>query len=57
MHSDPCYAFTQCSILKDLCCDIILGHDFQKQNKRITFQYEGNQTGLEISGTDSLQEQ
>ena len=33
-------------ILLNLCSDIILGHDFQKQHSKVTFQFEGSQPKL-----------
>ena len=34
--------------LQNLCSDIILGHDFQKQHSKVTFQFEGSQPELII---------
>ena len=48
------YVRTHLAVLKDLCCDIILGHAFQKQHKSVTFQYGGNKSELEIEGTSTL---
>ncbi|XP_068222901.1 uncharacterized protein [Palaemon carinicauda] len=37
-------------VLKDLCCDVILGYDFQKQHQSVTFQHEGKRPSLKITG-------
>jgi len=36
-------------ILKNLCSDIILGHDFQRQHKNLTFQLGGTKPDLVIT--------
>ena len=41
-------------MLNDLCCDVILGHDFQKQHESVTFQYEGSKPKLVTKGENSL---
>ena len=28
-------------VMKDLCCDILLGQDFQRQHRRVIFEYGG----------------
>ena len=52
MHNGQEYPSACLGVLKDLCYDIILGHDFQKQHKSVTFQYGGEKPELEITGTD-----
>lgn len=54
VHNDRSQPSNDLQISKDLCCDIILFLDVQKQHERITFQYGRNQCRLEISGRNSL---
>lgn len=54
VHLDQSYQCFQLGVLKDLCCDVILGHDFQKQHKSITFQYGGNKPSLKITGIEPV---
>ena len=42
------YQNIKVDILQNLCSDIILGHDFQKQHSKVTFQLEGSQPELFI---------
>ena len=42
------------SVLKDLCSDIILGHDFQKHHKRLTIELHGLQSDLIVFNSSSL---
>ena len=35
--------------MKNLCCDILLGQDFQAQHKQVVFRYEGNKDDLVVS--------
>ena len=48
------YPSTHLTVLKDLCCDVILGHDFQRQHRSVTFQYGGSKPELVIEGENSL---
>ena len=41
------------SVLKDLCSDVILGHDFQKRHKRVTIELHGPQSDLIVSNSPS----
>ncbi|XP_064117671.1 uncharacterized protein LOC135223096 [Macrobrachium nipponense] len=50
VHLDQRYPRIQLEVLKDLCCDVILGYDFQKQHQSVTFQYGGNKPSLKITG-------
>ncbi|XP_064083977.1 uncharacterized protein LOC135199749 [Macrobrachium nipponense] len=50
VHLDQRYPRIQLGVLKDLCCDVILGYDFQKQHQSVTFQYGGNKLSLKITG-------
>ena len=45
------YRNVRLSVLKDLCSDIILGHDFQKQHKNLTFKFGGLKPDLVVSIT------
>ena len=47
------YPKVKLSVLKDLCSDIILGHDFQKRHKRVTFELHGPQSDLIVSNSPS----
>ena len=42
------YSSVRLGILKDLCSDIILGHDFQKMHKRVTIEFGGTRPELVI---------
>ena len=42
------YKSTRLGVLKDLCSDIILGHDFQKEHERVTIEFGGRKPELII---------
>ena len=42
------YSSVRLGILKDLCSDIILGHDFQKKHKRVTIEFGSTRPELVI---------
>ena len=42
------YTCTHLGVLKDLCSDIILGHDFQKEHERVTIEFGGSKPELII---------
>lgn len=48
------YPSTRLSVLKDLCCDLLLGQDFQKQHESLTFEYGGDRPPLKVSTSKSL---
>ncbi|XP_068245363.1 uncharacterized protein [Palaemon carinicauda] len=50
VHLDQRYPCIHLGVLKDLCCDVILGYDFQKQHYSVSFQYEGKRPSLKITG-------
>ncbi|XP_068231900.1 uncharacterized protein [Palaemon carinicauda] len=50
VHLDQRYPCIQLGVLKDLCCDVILDYDFQKQHQSMSFQYEGKRQSLKITG-------
>ena len=51
--NDRTYSNVKLSVLKDLCSDIILGHDFQKRHKRLTIELHGSQSDLIVSNSSS----
>ncbi|XP_076052612.1 uncharacterized protein LOC143032026 [Oratosquilla oratoria] len=53
-HVNQNYPCVQLGVLKDLCCDVILGHDFQKQHESVTFQYGGNKPSLRVTSNCAL---
>ena len=51
--NDRTYSNVKLSVLKDICGDIILGHDFQKRHKRLTIELHGSQSYLIVSNSSS----
>ena len=51
--NDRTYSNVQLSVLKDLCSDIILGHDFQRRHKRLTIELHGSQSDMIVSNSSS----
>ena len=47
------YTKVELSVLKDLCSDVILGHDFQKRHKRVTIELHDPQSDLIVSNSPS----
>lgn len=47
------YSPTKLSILKNLCSDIILGQDFQKQHENVIIEYGGQLPSLHVSNDKS----
>ena len=47
------YSNVKLSVLKDLCIDTIIGHDFQKRHKRLTIELHGSQSDLIVSNSSS----
>ena len=43
------YDNVRLDILHNLCSDVILAHDFQKQHKNLTFHYGGNKEDLVVT--------
>ena len=41
-------------VLRNLCCDILLGQDFQSLHKQVSFQYEGTKKDFVVSQTCAL---
>ena len=41
-------------VLKDLCADLLLGGDFQKQHKRVVIHYDGSKPDLVVSKNQHL---
>ena len=42
------YSSVRLGVLKDLCSDIILGQDFQKQHKSVIFEFGGTKPELKL---------
>jgi len=36
-------------VMKNLCSDVLLGRDFQRQHERVVFVYDGTKPELEVS--------
>ena len=51
--NDRTYSNVKLSVLKDLCSDIILGHDFQNRHKLLTIELHGSQSDLIVSNSTS----
>ena len=45
------YNDVRLNILHNLCSDVILGYDFQKQHKNLTFHYWGNKEDLVVTNS------
>ncbi|GAB1599994.1 uncharacterized protein LOC115215493, partial [Argonauta hians] len=45
------YSSIRLTVVKDLCCDIVLGRDFQSRHLRVTFEYGGQLPELVVKGT------
>ena len=48
------YKSTRLGVLKDLCSDIILGHDFQKEHERFTIEFGGRKPKLIIPNSTPI---
>ena len=48
------YTTTRLGVLKDLCSDIILGHDFQKEHERVTIEFGGSKPELIIPNSEPV---
>ena len=48
------YKSTRLGVLKDLCSDIILGHDFQKEHERVTIEFGGRKPELIIPNSTPI---
>ena len=47
------YSNVKLSVLKDLCSNIILGHDIRKRHKRLTIELHVSQSDLIVSNSSS----
>ena len=47
---DQLYHHVKLGVVPNLCCDVLLGQDFQKRLKSLTFKFEGSMPKLEICG-------
>ena len=43
------YSAVSLKIMTDLCTDVLLGHDFQAQRKRVVFKFNGNRDDFVVS--------
>lgn len=50
-HNGHIYPNVRLGVLKDLCCDIILGYEFQKLHKRLVIELGGPKPELNISNS------
>ena len=50
-HSN--YPSIQLGILENLCCELLLGQDFQKMHKTVSIEYGGIKPELKITGASS----
>ena len=46
------YPSTRLGLMKDLCCGVLLGQDFQKQHESVNIRYGGPKSPLNLPGTD-----
>ncbi|XP_041366947.1 uncharacterized protein LOC121381668 [Gigantopelta aegis] len=53
IHNGQHYTGTRLALLKDLCSDVILGYDFQKQHSRLTFELGGSGPELNVNSTST----
>ena len=51
IHTGQHYTGTRLAVLKDLCSDVILGYDFQKEHSRLTFELGGSGPELNVNST------
>ncbi|XP_076033649.1 uncharacterized protein LOC143020786 [Oratosquilla oratoria] len=47
------YPSTRLALMKDLCCGVLLGQDFQKQHQSIVIEYGGPKPTLKLPDNDS----
>lgn len=47
----PCIKF---GVLENLCSDVILGYEFQRQQKNVIFEYHGNRVDLVVYSSDQI---
>ena len=52
--SDQYYSNVKFNVLENLCVDIILGVEFQKQHQKVTFNYGGKKEPIEICALTTL---
>jgi transposase InsO family protein len=52
--NDHSYAGFKISVLPDLCYEVILGQDFMKLHKQISFQFQGSEQELLICGVSTM---
>lgn len=49
--NDKLYTSVPLTIMKDLCCDVVLGREFQSRHLKVTFEYGGYLPELVVKGT------
>ena len=48
------YLNVNLKVLKGLCADVLLGGDFQRQHKRVIFQFDGEKSDLVVGGQEQV---
>ena len=48
------YPATRLDILRELCTDVLLGQDFQRQQKNVNFKYGGPKPGIILTTTSAV---
>jgi len=43
------YENVESKVMRNLCCDVLMGQDFQRQHRRVVFTYDGTRPELAIS--------
>jgi len=51
------YENVQLKVMRNLCCDVLLGLDFQRQHQRVVITYDGTRPGLIISSLPPVRSQ
>ena len=53
LQNGQSYPSTHLGLMKDLCCGVLLGQDFQKQHESVNIKYGGPKSPLNLPVTDS----
>ena len=48
------YTLLRLGVMEDLCADVILGLDFQKQHEAVTIKFNGSRPSIEVLNTDTM---
>ena len=51
--NDKVYNNVYVGVMENLCCDVLLGQDFQRQHRRVVFEYGGPKPEFIISSTSN----